>query len=238
MVVGIGAGISVVTAVAGVVAVGVAPGYGRGVAVSPLGVWREPGVVRLSAVVFLGMGIFVALATWLEPLLAPRGIGADTSGLLLLAMLVAGVGGCVVVPPWAARRRVEPRVLQSTGLVIAVVCLALGLFPSATGFVVSPLLGFMLLSALPVALAMVERRDPDKAGPVTSLVWLAGNAGGLVVSLAVGWLLGAPLLAFGLLAVLGLAAAWLARLQHHEDQVPGPGRHDQLAGGGEAAVRE
>ncbi|MCP2273027.1 MFS transporter [Actinokineospora diospyrosa] len=239
LVVAVGAGFSILTAVAGLVALKVAPGYDRVAAGSPLAVWRAPGVPVLAAVVFLGMGIFVALATWLEPLLAPAGIGADTSGLLLLLMLVAGVAGCVVVPPWAARRSAEPRALQLAGLVTALVCLLLGFLPKLTGFATSPLLGFALLSALPVALAMVERHDPERAGPITSLVWLTGNAGGLVVSLGVGLLLDTPALAFALLAVLGVGAAVLAaRLQRHEDQVPGPGRHGELAGSGDAGVRE
>ncbi|SES25686.1 hypothetical protein SAMN04487818_109120 [Actinokineospora terrae] len=174
----------------------------------------------------------------MEPLLAPAHVTADTSGLMLLVMLVAGVAGCVLVPPFAARKAVEPRVLQLTGLVTALACIALGFAPTA-GIAASLPLGFLLLSALPVALAMVERADPATAGPVTSLIWMTGNAGGVVVSLAVGALLGSPVLAFALLAALGVGAALLARgLQHHEDDVPRPEGHHELARGGDAAVRE
>ncbi|GAA3021191.1 MFS transporter [Actinokineospora globicatena] len=238
-VVAIGAAISIAAAVAGLLALRVPPPRQPESEVSPLKVWRDPGVPVLATIVFLGMGIFVALATWLEPLLAPAGITADTSGLLLLVMLVAGVAGCVLVPPFAARKALEPKALQLTGVVTALACLLLGFLPMATGVAASVPLGFLLLSALPVALAMVERDDPGKAGPITSLIWMTGNAGGVVVSLAVGFLLDTPGLAFTLLAALGVGSAWLAgELEHDEDEVAGPESHHELARGGDAAIGE
>ncbi|WP_051385786.1 MFS transporter [Actinokineospora inagensis] len=237
LVVAIGAGFSVLTAVGGLVALRVRPVFEHERA--PKGALRVPGVPVLAGIVFLGMGIFVAVATWLDPLLAKSGFPADRSGLLLLIMLVAGVVGCVLVPPLAERTRKEPLALLTTGVVVAVVCLALGMAPGATGLVVSVPFGFTLLSALPVALAMVERAHPALAGPITSLIWLAGNAGGVVVSLGIGFLLDAPPVAFTVLAALGVGAAVLARvLQHQEDQVAGAQGHHDLAPGGHPAVGE
>ncbi|WP_018686582.1 CynX/NimT family MFS transporter [Actinokineospora enzanensis] len=238
-VVAIGTGISVVTAIAALLALRVRPPHRHDGTALPTvrEVWRLPGVPVLSGIVFLGMGIFVALATWLEPLLAPAGLTADTTGLLLLVMLVAGVVGSIIVPPLAVRRGWEFGALRLTGVVTALACLLLGFLPLATGFVASVPIGFMLLSALPVALAWVERDDSPAAGPITSLIWMTGNAGGVVVSFVAGYLLPAPALAFTLFAALGLGAAWLGtRLQRDQEQVAGADGHDQLAQRGDPAI--
>ncbi|PPK64476.1 putative MFS family arabinose efflux permease [Actinokineospora auranticolor] len=235
----IGTAISVVAGIAALVALRVPPPHTVATAPQLREVWRRPGVLTLSGVVFLGMGIFVALATWLEPLLAPAGLRADTTGLLLLVMLVAGVVGSIVVPPFAVRKALEARVIQATGAVTAVACLLFGLAPMATGFAASVPLGFLLLAALPVALALVERDGSPAAGPITALVWTAGNAGGIAASALVGTLLDAPRAAFALLAVLGVGAMLLAgRLQHHQDQVAGAEGHDELAHSGDSPVGE
>ncbi|GLZ38342.1 MFS transporter [Actinokineospora sp. NBRC 105648] len=238
-VVGIGTAIAVLTAVAALVSLRVPPPFlGEREAVGSLRVaLREPGVPVLAAVVLLGTGIFVSLATWLEPLLKPAGVSSSTSGLLLLVVLVSGVVGCVLVPPFAARRHWESRTLQVTALVTAAACLLLGFAPAATGFVAAVPIGFLLLSALPVALSRVERGGSASAGTITSVVWMAANTGGVVVSSAVGYLLDLPVVAFTVFAVLAVSAFLLARrLEHQEDQVAGTEGHDELAGSRNATV--
>lgn len=213
LVVAVGAGLTLVTVAAALLALRGRPPFEVAVRRPPplSAVARQPGVALLATVVFAGMGVFVALATWLEPLLKPSGVAADASGLLMLTMLVAGIIGCAVIPPLAARKTAEPAALLVTGVVTALACLLLALAPGvATGFAAALPIGFLLLAALPVALAHVERTAGDSAGTVTALLWLTGNAGGVVVSLAAGSLLSTPGLAFGLFALLALGAAWLA----------------------------
>ena len=79
-----------------------------------------------------------------------------------------------------------------------------------TGLVASALIGLVLLTALPVILTMVEQRAGDAGGTATGLVWLAGNAGGIVVALAVQSALDRPRVGFVIMAVvmaLGLPVA-------------------------------
>ncbi|WP_158075719.1 MFS transporter [Actinokineospora bangkokensis] len=209
----VGAGFTVLTCVVALFALRVAAPFAIEVEHPPAlrAVWREPGVPLLSVVVFAGMGVFVSLATWLEPLLKPAGVSADTSGVLMLVMLVAGIAGCVVVPPLAVRRGAEPAALVVTGVVTAVACVVLAAVPGVgTGIAAALPIGFLLLAALPVALSHVERTRGASAGTTTALLWLAGNAGGVVVSLVVGYLLGAPWAAFALFAALAAVAAGLA----------------------------
>jgi hypothetical protein len=68
-------------------------------------------------------------------------------------------------------------------------------------------IGLLLLTLLPVILELSERRAGASAGTVTALLWLAGNAGGLVVALLVAVLVHHPTPAFLALALVALCAA-------------------------------
>ena len=66
--------------------------------------------------------------------------------------------------------------------------------------------GLLLLTLLPVILELSERNAGASAGTVTALLWLAGNAGGLVVALVVAVLVHHPTPAFLVLAAVCLCA--------------------------------
>lgn len=71
----------------------------------------------------------------------------------------------------------------------------------------------LLLTDLPVLLELSERGAGNAAGTVASMLWLAGQLGGLVVALLVQALVHHPAGAFLLLAGVGvLALPLLARL--------------------------
>jgi predicted MFS family arabinose efflux permease len=130
----------------------------------------------------------------------------ETAGLILVANGVAWVIGCAVVPVWVSRRGRELAVLATSLLVTVVACVVLAVAPGVvTGFVALALIGFGLLPALPIVLALTERRAGSSESTAAGLMWLTGNLGGLVVAAVVGVLVGEPLLAFLLLAVLSLA---------------------------------
>ena len=67
-------------------------------------------------------------------------------------------------------------------------------------------IGFLLLTLLPVILELSERRAGASAGTVTALLWLAGNAGGLVIAVLVAVLVHHPTPAFLALALVSLCA--------------------------------
>jgi predicted MFS family arabinose efflux permease len=174
--------------------------------------WREPYVRTVVVLVSLGFGVFVAVTTWLQSLLKPSGVSDGTTGGLLVAMVVAGMVGAAVLPPWAARRGCELMVVRASIVVTALSCAALALAPGAAvaGIGLSAT-GFLLLADLPILLEMAERRAGPEGGTVTALIWLGGNAGGLAVALAVQGLLSHPALAFGLLVLVVTAALTVAR---------------------------
>jgi predicted MFS family arabinose efflux permease len=182
----------------------------------------------LGGVVFLGFGVFIALTTWLEPLLKPAGVSTPMAGTLLAAMVLSGIVGSVLLPAPTVHRRLERLMLAATVGVTVAGCLVLAVAPSVvSAAVVVVVVGFPLLAALPVVLDLTERVVGPAGGSTgAAYIYLAGNAGGLVVALAVQQLLARPAAAFVLLAaVTALAASFLRDVPTH---TPEPHPHDTL----------
>jgi cyanate permease len=175
-------------------------------------VWAEPGVRVLSGLLFLGFGAFIALTTWLQALLHHYRISANTAGSLLVAMVLAGAVGSAVLPPWLVRRQAERALVAASVLTVVVGSIVLAFVHAiAVDAIVLVPMGLLLLTDLPVVLELSERNAGAAAGTVTALLWLAGQLGGVVVSLAVQALVHHPMPAFLLLAVVGLCALPLLR---------------------------
>ena len=175
----------------------------RGVALRS--VLARPVIRSLVVVAGLGFGVFVAVTTWLQALLAPAGISADLAGLMLLVMVVAGIVAGVVLPGPVIRSGRAVTVLAAVVVVTVLACLLLAVAPGpVSGLLAAATFGLALLGALPIILSLVETEGGEAESTATGLVWLGGNLGGIVVSLLVQAALGRPSLAFGLMAALML----------------------------------
>jgi predicted MFS family arabinose efflux permease len=170
--------------------------------------WARPSMRTLCGLVFLGFGIFVALATWLQTLLQPSHVSETAAGALLVGMIVAGIVGCAVLPPLIARRHSERGFIRTVVLVGCLGCVVLGAAPwigvRALALVA---MGVVVLPALPVILTAAEQLAGPAAGTAGAIVWLAGNLGGLAIALLVQILVHHPLAAFlamGAVSLLGL----------------------------------
>jgi len=173
--------------------------------------WALPAMRTLCGLVFVGFGIFVALATWLQALLHPSGVSEQSAGALLVGMIIAGMIGCAVLPPLLARRDAERSFMRLAVMISAIGCVALGMIPLlGVRAAVIALMGFVLLPALPVVLTVAERLAGSAAGTAGAIVWMAGNLGGLVVALVVQVLVHDPLAAFLAMAVVSLTGLPLA----------------------------
>ncbi len=203
------AAIGVVTGVALAIAM-LAPGHAREEHVAIEGsaaraLWALPIMRVLCALVFVGFGIFVALATWLQTLLQPAGVSEATAGGLLVGMVLAGTIGCALIPGAVIRAHAERRFM------LAAVTLAfLGSAALAVPWLVGRglalvVIGAALLPALPIVLTAVERLAGAAAGTAGAIVWLSGNLGGLLVALLVQILVHEPVAAFLALAAVALA---------------------------------
>jgi predicted MFS family arabinose efflux permease len=173
--------------------------------------WALPSMRTLCGLVFVGFGVFVALATWLQTLLHPSHVSETAAGGLLVGMVIAGIVGCAVIPPLIARRRAERAFMSGAVVVGCLGCVALGVAPwLGVRALVIVVMGVVLLPALPVILTAVEQLAGAAAGTAGAIVWMAGNLGGLVVALLVQALVHHPLGAFLAMAVVSLLGLPLA----------------------------
>ena len=165
----------------------------------------------LAGLLFVGVGAFNAVATWLDVILTDLdrpGVG----GALIAVMTVTGIGGAVVLPGLAARldRRREVLLATAVTTVLAFVAIA---FVQDVVFIGAVLAveGFVLLAGLPIALEWSELESgPGRDATSTGFLLLAGNLGGVVYVLAVQVLIGNPYLALAAMSALALPGVILA----------------------------
>jgi predicted MFS family arabinose efflux permease len=173
--------------------------------------WALPSMRTLCGLVFVGFGIFVALATWLQILLAPSGVSETAAGALLVGMVIAGIVGCAVLPSLVARRHSERGFMRTAVLVGCLGCVGLGVAPWLGARALAMVaMGVVLLPALPIILTAAERLAGAAAGTAGAIVWMAGNLGGLMVALLVQILVHQPLAAFLAMGAVCLAGLPLA----------------------------
>ncbi len=168
-------------------------------------VWQDPLIRRLAAIAFIGFGFFVALTTWLQALLKPAHISASTAGWLLVGTVLAGVVGSAALPPGVIRKRAEYSMFRLAAAVTAAACVLFAVWKSVPAIAVGACLsGFLLLACLPVILEVCERRAGPAGTSATALVWLSGNAGGIVIAIVVQIVVHHPLVAFLLMAAVAV----------------------------------
>lgn len=158
----------------------------------------------LAALVFIGMGTYNAVATWLQPILDHFGEGG-AAGNLIAVLTFAGVLGAAIIPPAVASRD-----MRRLALLIALAVTAAAFIAIAAGHNVFWLGGWffleglVLLACLPVVLDWSEvHAGPERQGAAVGFLMMAGNLGGVVLALIVQIVVGNPYLALG---VMGLAA--------------------------------
>ena len=165
----------------------------------------------LGGLLFVGMGVFNAVATWLDTILGHFGRGG-AAGYLIAIMTAAGILGAAVLPQAVATRDRRRALLQTAVSVTVLAFLAIALVHNAA-FIGCVLFveGFFLLAALPVVLDWSElHAGPERAGAAVGFLLLAGNLGGVVLVLILQGLIGNPYLSLGALSAAALAGAVLA----------------------------
>ena len=165
----------------------------------------------LAGLLFIGMGVFNAVATWLDSILTHFGHGG-ASGALIAIMTVGGIAGGALLPGIAARRGQRRGVLEIAVVVtgVAFVMIAAAHSPVFGGIALF-VAGFFLLAGLPIVLDWSElHAGPERAGAAAGFLLLAGNLGGVVLVLVIQAVLGNPYLSLGALAAACLAGFALA----------------------------
>jgi MFS family permease len=165
----------------------------------------------LAFLVFIGMGTYNALATWLQPILDHFGEGAAAGNLIALLTFAGVVGAAVLPSPVAARDLRRTMILAALGLsVVAFAAIAAYHGPIWIGVWLFAD-GVLLLACLPVVLDWSEvHTGAERQGAAVGFLMMAGNLGGLLLALAVQLALGNGYVAIGILAVAALLAVPVA----------------------------
>ena len=136
-----------------------------------------PSFILVLVIVFIGMGLFNGVTTWIEQIVRTRGFGPDDAGTFGALLLVGGIVGAVIIPALSDRTgRRKPWMLGALlASVPGIVGMALG-----TGFlsiaVSSFFLGFFLTSVMPLAMQFsVEITRPTPEGTSNGLIQLFGQ---------------------------------------------------------------
>jgi MFS family permease len=134
--------------------------------------------VLYLAVIFIGLGLFNGINTWIENIVRPRGFTPTDAGTLGAVMLVGGLFGAVIIPPFSDRQHKRKKFLL-LGIVLAIPGL-IGL-TFATEFwlllVSAFTLGFFLISTSPIGMQYAaEIAFPTPEGTSNGLIQLFGQA--------------------------------------------------------------
>ena len=143
---------------------------------------RKKDYILLLIIFFFGLGVFNAVATWIEEIIRPRGFTITQAGLTGGLMILGGLAGAIIMS-WLSdhyRRRV-PFIL----LALSVSCLGLAGITFATNYplllVSSFILGFFLLSAGPIGFQYgAEIAYPAPEGTSNGLLLLMGQISGII----------------------------------------------------------
>jgi len=129
-------------------------------------------------VMFIGMGLFNGITTWVENIIRPRGFTPTDAGTLGALMLAGGLLGAVVIPPFSDRQHKRKRYLL-LGFLLAIPGL-IGLIYATSGwllFASAFCFGFFLISASPIGMQYAaEITQPTPEGTSNGLIQLVGQA--------------------------------------------------------------
>ena len=131
---------------------------------------------------FVGLGMFNAISTWIEQIVAPRGFGPEQAGMVGALMVVGGIVGAGTLPVMSDRRR-----RRKPFLLLAVSGMAPGLIGLAFAEGYPPLLvssfvfGFFLMSAYPLGFQYsAEISYPAPESTSQGIIVMAGQISGIL----------------------------------------------------------
>ncbi len=147
---------------------------------------RQPDFRRLMVILFVGLGVFNGVTTWIEDIVRPRGFTSTQAGLVGGLMVAGGVLGALVLPTLSDRlRRRAPFILVALcGATLGLVGIT---FATSYGLLIASALtlGFFLLSAGPIAFQYgAEVTYPAPEGTTNGLLILMGQVSGILFAVA------------------------------------------------------
>jgi L-ribulose-5-phosphate 4-epimerase len=148
-----------------------------------VGITRNNNFMLLSVCVFVMMGIFNAVMTWVEDgILGPRGIPATQAGAVAGMMVAIGVVGALILPAMSDKLRKRQPFL--VGAILASIPGFLGLTFSSDYYVLlasSAVMGFFILGVGPIAFQYgAEIAYPLPEGTSFGILMTMGQISGVI----------------------------------------------------------
>ncbi len=180
---------------------------------------QSKNLVILFIISFLALGFFNGLTTWLEPMLKPNGINAEQVGMIGAYLILGGIVGSIIIPTISDKFKARKPFLALCCIAALILLYPLCAFSSVTlVYILGGLLGFFFLPGYALLLSMCEEvAGSEKAGAATGMLMLAGNAGAVVVIIAMplvkgdgeSWANAVYLMLALLVLTLALTLGWL-----------------------------
>jgi MFS family permease len=130
------------------------------------------------AVSFIGMGLFNGVTTWVEPIIRPRHFTPTDAGTLGALMLIGGVIGAVMIPPFSDRTHKRKKFLL-LGILAAIPGLIGITFAQSLWllYISAFAMGFFITSTSPIGMQYAaEITQPTPEGTSNGLIQLFGQA--------------------------------------------------------------
>ena len=137
----------------------------------------------LCALVFIGMGAFNGISTWIEKILGEHGVSQINAGLIGGILVIGGIIGSIVIPTISAKiekRKIFLVVAVLGSVPVFMIFVMTGNLPVL--FVSAFYLGFVMLPALPIVLDWAAvLSGKELAGTSASILWMLGQTGGFII---------------------------------------------------------
>jgi FLVCR family feline leukemia virus subgroup C receptor-related protein len=139
-------------------------------------------MLMLLLLFFIGLGMFNAVTTWIEEILAPRGFTPVQAGITTAVMLVGGVAGASILPPLSDKYR-----KRRNFIILTMACMLPGLVGLTFAgqywllLVSSFIFGFFIMSAGPIGFQYgAEISYPAPESMSQGLIIMSGQVSGIL----------------------------------------------------------
>ena len=147
-------------------------------------------MLLLIAIMFIGIGFFNGLMTWMNELLSQNGFTEVQTGTIGGVIIGGGILGALVIPLLSdVLKRRKPFLIIATLVGGTIVYPFLNTRSMATAIVLGAMVGFFVISLLPIILQMTTEIVGERlTGTSTGLLMLIGSVGAVVVIYLMEWI--------------------------------------------------
>jgi len=144
--------------------------------------FHQRNFILLLAIFFVALGVFNAITTWIENIIAPRGFSSTQAGIVGGLMIAGGIVGALIVPSLSDRyrKRIPFIILALLGATAGL----LGIVFATSYWLLltsSFIMGFFLLSAGPIGFQYgAETTYPTPEGTSNGLLIMMGQISGII----------------------------------------------------------